>query len=130
MLGDKLSREQADLLYKPLGESSENYSITTLFEPEGGQLTLEDIVLSESLYNFDQLVSIGSDEQNVIVESQIQYVNMIMLGLELTGDDRRMVVWNGGTGGYWYSRLSEDGLTLTDHFRGNRLWGIYGVNLG
>ncbi len=125
LLSDKISQEQADLLYKPLGDSSSGtYTSTPLWTSSGGNWG-SNLTLSESWKTFDKLHVTGGDDSWISL--YILDVPAILGAIEVTGRSR-FGIWSGGKDIYWRCYSSSDGLYLYLDYTNGILYQVCGIN--
>ncbi len=129
MLTDKLTKDEADLLYKPLSDDSSTHTRTLLYTNDviGNY---EDIVLSESWHNFDEIHT-TSGWGDYLTPNSLDVKGM----LEAFGADdvyTRIQLVKFGQDGWYFVTPSDDGLILAYSGRSDAVTirSIYGVKLG
>ncbi len=125
LLSEKLSREQADALYQPLGAGG-NYT-RTLLHTNDEYGNNDDIELTESWHNFDQLMVLGG--KGAFISTSCIDVISTLAGLEYD-TTIYLVVWSGRAEGFYEVVPSDDGMTWAFQSRDSsavHILRIYGI---
>ncbi len=125
MLSEKLSKEQADMLYKPLGEDDSGFSRTLLYRSEDDNTGT--LALNEAWFNFDEL------RTTVRVASGIEssYLDVPSIHDLWSNYDQSVIqLYTGGKDAYFRVTSSDDGLSFYLYSRENapQIFTIYGIN--